>query len=453
MQAACWGVRMGAIPYHRERGSDPAGAGRQALREALEYAVSMGYSATTVDLGMRGRALCDPEVDQVDYCHFSAKAAAAYVALGELAKSEGIYHELRRLYTLPRVHMTTSYGLAMLHTRFHKKRDHDLAKSLQNNAIALAGQEQDPVKRAYLEVFHSNGLALIEMHRGDLKRALDLVTAGLERLDREVPADRYIVHRTQLLHNRARVLSALGRLDEAYVAFSTLIEVDRYFPEYHSDRANISRKRGDLLAALADYDQAIEVAPPFAELHYNRGDVRALIGDLPGAVADFEYAVELEPDYLDARVNLACLLLQAGNAPRACRVARAGLAGGNDEPRLLCILGRALQELDEPIAARQAFDRALSVAPDFVPALADRAMLAYGSGDIESAVADLDRALERGGENPDLLYNRGFAYHEMGRYADAVNDFTRALELPGVDRAELTHRRELSRRALAATAA
>ena len=80
-------------------------------------------------------------------------------------------------------------------------------------------------------------------------------------------------------------------------------------------------------------------------------------------------------------------------------------------------------------------------------------MLAYGSGDIESAVADLDRALERGGENPDLLYNRGFAYHEMGRYADAVNDFTRALELPGVDRAELTHRRELSRRALAATAA
>src|SRR5262249_50453312 len=53
--AADWGLRLGALPYHLERGSDPGGAGRRALREALDYCVATGYSAATVDFGMRGR--------------------------------------------------------------------------------------------------------------------------------------------------------------------------------------------------------------------------------------------------------------------------------------------------------------------------------------------------------------------------------------------------------------
>ena len=48
-------LRLGAIPYHRERGSDPTGAGRRALRVALEHCVATGYSAATVDFGERGR--------------------------------------------------------------------------------------------------------------------------------------------------------------------------------------------------------------------------------------------------------------------------------------------------------------------------------------------------------------------------------------------------------------
>jgi hypothetical protein len=73
LEADCnLGLRLGAIPYHRERGSDPSGAGRHALRVALEHCVAAGYSAATVDFGMRGRALCDPLLHQQDYCHFSA---------------------------------------------------------------------------------------------------------------------------------------------------------------------------------------------------------------------------------------------------------------------------------------------------------------------------------------------------------------------------------------------
>jgi hypothetical protein len=39
---AGFSVSLGANPYHRERGSDPAGAGADALRAALDYCIDMG---------------------------------------------------------------------------------------------------------------------------------------------------------------------------------------------------------------------------------------------------------------------------------------------------------------------------------------------------------------------------------------------------------------------------
>ena len=136
--------------------------------------------------------------------------------------------------------------------------------------VFSASAEADPIERAYFEVFQDNGIALIEMHRGNLERALELVNRGIDRLGRELPDDRYVVHRSQLLHNRARVLLALGRLDDAYADFTRLIEWDPFYVEYHSDRANISRRRGDIAAALRDFEQAVAVSPPMPELHYNR---------------------------------------------------------------------------------------------------------------------------------------------------------------------------------------
>ena len=273
-----WNLRLGAIPYHREHGSDPTGAGRRALRVALEHCVATGYSAATVDFGRRGRALCDPIAHQHDYCHFSAKMANALVPLGRIDESAAIYHELRWRYTRPQVHMTCGYGIAMLYTRFFEPRDHDKALGWANNARLLASAEEDPIERAYFEVFQDNGIALIEMHRGNLERALDLVSRGIERLERELPDDRYVVHRSQLLHNRARVLVALRRFDDAYADFTRLIEWDPFYVEYHSDRANVSRRRGDIAAALRDFDEAVAVSPPMPELHYNRANARAEAG-------------------------------------------------------------------------------------------------------------------------------------------------------------------------------
>ncbi|MFB7598211.1 hypothetical protein [Streptomyces sp. NPDC056160] len=48
-------VRLGALPYHLERGTDPAGAGADALAEAAETAFLRGFYEAALDYCLRGR--------------------------------------------------------------------------------------------------------------------------------------------------------------------------------------------------------------------------------------------------------------------------------------------------------------------------------------------------------------------------------------------------------------
>lgn len=440
---AGWGLKVGAIAYHREHGSDPGGAGREALKEALLHCVQTGFSSTVVDLAGRGRAVTDPVGQQRDFCIFTNQMGVALVPLGRLEESRELYLELRQRYAIPKIHMSTAYALAMLYTRFFTPRDHDAAVQWENTAIAIASILPDPRERLVLGVFQDNAMALIEMHRGNLAHALELVEGGIERLDAGLRDGEWALHRSQLQYNRARLLVALRRHDEAYEEFTALVEMDPYYTDYLSERARISRKRGDFAAALADYDRAARLAPPFPELYYNRGTARAEAGDIDGAYADFRYVLEMEPSDVDTRLAYAELLLAGGETDEAAAQVRAGLALQPEEPRLRCLAGAIEVERGNWQRARDILDPVLAADPDYPAALLNRAIAHYELGDPAAAVADLTATLAGTGEDPDVLLNRGIAYLAAGQPAAARADFDRALALPGADRAELDRQLKL----------
>ncbi|MFI9650628.1 tetratricopeptide repeat protein [Streptomyces sp. NPDC052040] len=440
---ASWGLRMGAIAHHREHGTDPTGAGRAALLAAQRHAVATGFSSTVVDLGLRGRELSDPVTHEHDYWEFTREAAAACIPIGRLEESLELYQNLLRRFTNPKIHMMTSYAIAMLHTRFLQPRDHDLAVQWQHNAVAIAGLLPDPAERRTFSVFHDNGLALVEMHRGNRAHALELVESCIARLDKELNEDEWVLHRSQLLYNRARLLVSFGRLEEAYADYTRLIEMDPYYTDYLSERARISRERGDFDAALADYDRAVQLAPPFPELYYNRGTARVRAGDPDGALDDFAYVLAMEPADLESRVARAELLLETGDPDGAEADADTGLALHPGEVQLLCLKGIVHLQREDFEQALAAFDAVLERDPHYPAALINRAVVHFHRSRHSNAVADLTTALDVVGNDPDVLLNRGIAHLAQGRADLARSDFDVALTLPDADIEELHHHREL----------
>src|SRR6185437_5644134 len=106
-----------------------------------------------------------------------------------------------------------------------------------------------------------------------------------------------------------------------------------YYTDYLSERARISRKRGDFTAALADYDRAVALAPPFPELYFNRGTARLEVGDTAGALADFDYVLAMEPDDVETRLSRIELELGTGDPDAAEADVDSGLRRRGREPR------------------------------------------------------------------------------------------------------------------------
>jgi tetratricopeptide (TPR) repeat protein len=407
--------RLGAIPFHREHGSDPRGAGLEALTHALEHCVLFGFYDAVLDLGHRCRPLLDWDRDPERCWLVTAKVTTALTALGRPDEAVAHYEHACASTTVPSVHLQSAYGRAMLHTRFFEdeRRDHVKAKAWINTAIAIAAQLPPSERRAFNLTFQENGLALIEMHLGDVERALQLVTDGLTRLDRELGPGTQTLYRSVLRYNRAQLLARVGPVSEALREYGEAIALDPHHSEYYFERAALHRRQGDADLALADYDAAIRLSPPYPEAHYNRGDLLVELGELERGVADFDRVLELDPEFLDARVNRAGVLLELGDPEGAARDIEAGLQLDPGQAHLLCL--RAMVEWAEGDvdAADAAFEAALDSDPTLVSAWVNRASLSFERGALQDSVDQLTRALDVGGEDPLVRANRALALEAL----------------------------------------
>lgn len=428
-------LTLGAIPYHLERGTDPHDRAVPALWAAQDHCVVNGFYDAVIDLTERGHALLDGATEFDEWWRFAPRRGLALSLLGRTREAERIYEEARILSTAPAVQMECAYSIAMLYTRHHEPalRDDRLAKGLLNGAIAIASLLKEHVDRAFKSAFYRNGRALVEVHLGDLREALRLVTECIDDLDRQLTPDQHRLHRSVLKNNRARVYIGLGRFDEALADYAVVIEQDPNHAEHYLERGDILRRLGRYDEALTDYTRALRLSPPFPEIYYNRADLRLTDGDVDGAMADFSYVLDLEPGFLDAYINRAGLHLELGDPDSALRDAQAGLLLDPDCAHLHAVVGQVLAEHKDHAEAEAAYGRALSADPTLVSALSGRAAVRYETGRPQAALADLTRAVELEPEDPALRYNRALLHQETGEWHEALSDLELAASLAPED--------------------
>lgn len=117
---------------------------------------------------------------------------------------------------------------------------------------------------------------------------------------------------------RANMKLHKGDLDGALADYSKAISLAASVTAaYHTNRAQLLRKRNDLKGALSDMDQALTLRPKDERAHMDRGEIKMSAKDHAGALKDFNRSLELKPDFLPARRRRAEAYRALGQAALA----------------------------------------------------------------------------------------------------------------------------------------
>lgn len=227
----------------------------------------------------------------------------------------------------------------------------------------------------------------------EMRRAGDAI-AHLAALTEEVPDRLHYVARL------ASLLDGLGRTDEAIGHYERLLERQPDLADAHYNVALLYKKERRLGEAQVAYEEALRlrVERPH-EVYSNLGVLWSERHRPANAAEAYEHALELEPGYVPALFNLGGLREEAGDRERSEALYRRILAiePGHSGALSRLVHARRITPADDPLLGE--LDKAI----------------AAGDGD----------ALER----EELLFARGKALDDLGRYGEAFEAYRAANEL------------------------
>ena len=193
---------------------------------------------------------------------------------------------------------------------------------------------------------------------------------------------------------RGRALATKGKIDDAMAAFTRAIEANPKLGKAYNNRALLFKRLERFDDALRDYNKALEIAPdnPFAL--FNRAAIKRAVEDYDGALADYAQLVVKGWRLPAVHRSRYIAYLYMGHHELARGALDSALEVKHDDARTHHMLGDLLVEAGDFKAALAAYDRSLSIDPQRVVSLVQRAFVHRMRGDLVAAAADLDRAIE-----------------------------------------------------------
>jgi tetratricopeptide (TPR) repeat protein/predicted aspartyl protease len=192
-------------------------------------------------------------------------------------------------------------------------------------------------------------------------------------------------------------LAARRDFPAAIADFTKAIELEPKDGGHYRDRALARLGNREPMLAMADLDEGLKLKPDDVQALMTRGELLIQRRDLARAQADFDAAIRLAPENHN-------LPLRAGAA-----YTRSGA------------FEQGVREYDNWLAAHPKDDDAAKVlnARCFTRA-------AWGK-ELETALADCDAAVKRGGKISTVLDNRGLVLLRLGRVDEAIKQYDAAI--------------------------
>lgn len=298
---------------------------------------------------------------------------------------------------------------------------------MQLAAKAVAGKAYaDPSKMAAQDVFDWQKLYKNTPSGQDQKA----ISMALDKAPSSASFDDKLKH--------ARNTLAIGRRTAAKDLYMALLQEEPenldvqlelthiYLAESNSERAF------DYLSSIRKILEASERPPAAATFRYryalalayiqsqNRKKGHEILSDM----------IEKNGDFIPAYAAMAQSYLQQNQCDLAEFIAKRGLDRGNDDPRLLNIIGISYLRRNRPTEAQTWIQKALAQNPDFVPALINRAHLALLRREFALAENDLQKAASLDPLSVDGQMALGLLYRKTGRLTAARGALEKAV---GID--------------------
>ncbi len=165
---------------------------------------------------------------------------------------------------------------------------------------------------------------------------------------------------------------------------------------------------GDLDRAQAAYVKAIDTNPRNVNAFTNLGIVLSRKGDKQAALEQFKKAHELAPDLFDQQINLAEAYQNAARTDEALKGYQNVLERFPTQPRPHVLLSKFYMTQEDLPRARQALQAGLAIAPNDPSLLSQVLVLATLSRDYKAVAAAQDRLLSLNPQNLRLVMDKAW---------------------------------------------
>jgi predicted Zn-dependent protease len=280
--------------------------------------------------------------------------------------------------------------------------------------------------------YYLEGVA--QQGKGDLAAAATLLEQAVERAPKAVEPVTALVQTLLLAKQPDKALTRLDRLiaeqPESALAWNLKGEV------------LLSQKKG--AEAEVALKKAVELAPKSAVLYRNLALADLLAGDAEGALKAFREGVDATGGQPVLRFQLASLYEQLGRYDEAIAEHEAMLKANPDSPAVANNLAMLLVSYRTDAAS---LSRARELAArlegsDNAAFLDTLGWVQYRQGELDAALANLKKAVEKSPEAAIMQYHLGMVYFAKGDQARAKEHLQKAVtgdtRYPGVEEARAT---------------
>jgi tetratricopeptide (TPR) repeat protein len=174
---------------------------------------------------------------------------------------------------------------------------------------------------------------------------------------------------------------------------------------------------------------ATQKYPHDAKLHYAMGLLEERCGNLDRAAALYKNSIYFQPNQKSSRFRLMAMALAKGDYQAARAQAETVASQSPAELPHWTRLGGLQLLTDDPTRAIQSFERALKLLADNWQSRSDGPRKHRRNGDLDKAVAHLERKIASGPEYADLHVRLGDLYNRQGRSDEALDEYKQALRV------------------------